>query len=457
MPAIGPYISVTTPVAPTAPALPVGTELPAVVEKVLPDSRYLLNVRGQLLEVTLPYLLQARDALSVRIRDLSPTTIHLDVSLPAAAAPGVLSDAPLGRLVQSLGLPADTEHVSMLREFLRQGAPIERDTLSMAVQSSQNDPARRSAAAFLASNGIEPRAETVELLARLDLPPAPTTAGAPPSSDPVLSGVTPSTAEEALRLAAGASPLRERDAALQRLLNNNPALQNIDRALALLEQATASGERLPIADAARRAMALLQQLQRGESPAAPWRESAEVLREVRSQLLEQEQTALKRHPELTGMRTLLSGPLSDPADRLDASRAGSRLLQLQGEPVVLLDVPIRSGGTEARLPVRIERRTGGKNKGESPTETIVLDTELTRLGRVRTRIDAVGRNLGISLSVRDPVARDHLARGIPELLSALRDAGFEGTARMSAELPPLGPRLRPENPETPYTQVDVQA
>ncbi|MHC4605451.1 MAG: flagellar hook-length control protein FliK [Planctomycetota bacterium] len=457
-----PYISVSAK-APRDPAFSAGASYTATVEKVLGESRYVLNVRGFQLEATLPYYLRAGDRVNVLVREATESRVLIDVSPLKPAPTYVIEDAQISDLLKMLNLSARGQNVLLVREFLRQGAPIEPNTLSSAIDVAGGDAARTQAAAFLAARGIEPTEDLVSLLAKLTRPPPGGEAGA--SENPVLSvlrslALLESGTEEGLRASFGPSPFPQVHGTLGEVLDANGTLRTLDRAIEILDRSLAVAKRgesgLSRLETARRAASLVRDMMRGEIPEEVIREPADVLRDVRLKLLDAERAEMQREQTLADARAN-RGTLLESFDRAQGFRMVNQLLTLRDEGTALVEVPVGEKGRRTAIPVRIMRRQGGRKGGGGGRTAVTVETNLSRLGRVRAHIEAKKKTLSVRFSVRDRDVRAHMETGVPELREALREAGFESTIRVDVARLPDEPLHFPTAGGASYTMIDVKA
>lgn len=434
---LSPYISVRGAPSP----LPVGAIVAGLVREILDSNRYLVQVRGILLELEIPLTLQKGEEVSFRVRGGG----LLDIPI-RPATPGRLEPADARQILKRLGLPAGEEPERLLRAFLRMNAPIDREGIeaAMAAVRSSRGEARFEAAAFLASHGIEPQPELVTRLARVG---APETLDEPVSPHPLL---TPF--REALETRAPAS-----SEVLRKLIEASPRLRLLDRAIELAAAAVPADEPDP---APRLAEALRIVREVDEKGFARFREilrlPAAMLYELRARLLELEREAIASMPELREAREA-RGAVFENHDRIWAHRLVNQLARLQDERAAIIDVPIRQDGRVVHVPIRVIRREGGGGREAQPRFHVTLETDLSRLGPVRTRIDSTGTAMSVRFQVRRAEARRHLETGHVELADALRSQGWQPSVTTEVAVPPAESPFSVFEKPGPVLGVDVRA
>ncbi|MBI2900641.1 MAG: hypothetical protein HYY17_10675 [Planctomycetes bacterium] len=429
-----PYVSVPASSAP----LPVGAILSGIVKEILAANRYLIQIQALALELELPLALNVGDAVRMRVREASARALVLDVSLPDAREP-----LPARGLPERLGFPVDPETERLVRALMRMNAPIDRDRVESALASARaaKGEARIEAAAFLVAHGIDPDPRTVTRLARMAEPaPLPS-----PTANPVLRSMQETVApvpEEAPAVVPKPLPS---DEAVRALLDRSPVLRFLDRALEIasrLEPSPESGMRVDEALAIVRS--ILERPGGDPEEIRALRLPASQLHELRSKLFALERAAIASVEEFREARET-GGPLFERFDRFLAHRVVNQLARLQDDGVAILQVSIRHENRVMDVPIRVIRREGGHGGAAGPGFHVVLDTDLSRLGPVRTKVDAAGRGMAVRFQVRRSDARRHLESGNDELACALRDLGWE---------PSVSTEVASPLPESPFAAFE---
>lgn len=433
---LSPYVPILAP--PTG--LTPGASILAIIEDVLPDGKAVTRLPGLLLQLPLPMPVKPGDAVHVKVQQATAQATWLEI-------------APLDpkQILQRLDLPIDRESEDVVRALLRMNAPMERERVEAAiaaVRSAKGD-ARADAAAFLVKHGVEPDPEIVTSLARLAEPPPPVE----PATAPLLREMNVAPRED-----AKAPPLPRMDA-VRELLDRSIVLRFLDRAIGLTST-TPPDPDAPPQNLVRVIQVIQDFLEHPDEAAfARFRDALRLplaqLRDLRARLLEMEHSALSTLPQLAEAREA-RGTVFEIFDRALAHRLVTQLSTISNDGVAIFEVPVRHEGRVVHVPIRVIRREGGKASAEAGFH-VTIDTDLSRLGPVRTRLDVAGRAMGVKFSTRDDEARRHLEGGAGELAAALRELGW--TATIGAEVAPA----RGENPfelfQSPsnYLGLDVRA
>jgi len=469
---LGPYLSILTGPAP----LPVGALIAGMVKEILASQRYLIQAQGILLELELPMTLQLGDRVQFRVRDASPRNLVVDVSLPPST-PGRLESADARTLLQKLGLPADEDSQRLVQEFVRMNARVDRGSVTAAREAirSVSSPSRFEAAAFLVAHGVEPDSTAVAKLARIAVPES---FPHDPTPIPLLSEHARAVAplpeeipEAAPRLPAPGVPIRQ-------VLESSPILRFLDRAIELVASAPPSPDSAAVVEAivasvplrpdlaraveeiVRLVQEFLQHPEDEEGAVVRLRERlrlpARLLREVRAELLGLERKILASIPEFREARDS-SPPVLERHDRLWAHRFASQLARIHDERIAIFEVPVLHDGRVSQVPVRVVRREGGSAKAAGHDFHATIDTDLSRLGRVRTRVDAAGQGLSVRFQARRPEIRRHLESEREDLVRALGEIGWKATVAAEVAPPPSDSPFEEFAKPRSYLDIDMRA
>ncbi len=444
--AVSPYVSVSSPPVPLTPGAPVA----ARVVNVLPDSRYLLQIQETLLQLDLPLSLHLGDSLTLKVRESTPTATLFDV---------VLTPADAKSLLERLGIPETPEAERLVRSLLKMNAPIEKERVQIALAAvrAATGAGRFDAAAFLVAHGIDPEARTVTRLASIaEGGFTPATPPAVPLLEPFAEYIAPTSDERPV-----IESRRPPSDSLPGILDRSSRLRFLDRALELVGR-TVPAEPHDPADATRLARKFMDHPDLDVGKAIDrfrqhLRLSAPQLRALRAKLEEMEHAELSRLPEFRQARES-RGTIFENVDRMNAHRIVTQLASLRDDGVAILEVPVRHDGRTTSVPIRVVRREGGRGGAqEARGFHVSVDTDLSKLGRVHTKLDVVGRGLAVRFSARDAEARRHLDSGAKELAQALREIGWEPAVSTDvAAAPRESPFSLFETPAS-YLGVDVRA
>ncbi len=460
---VKPYISVQTSPA----GLPPGGTVTGTVQKSLGSNVYQVQVQGATLEMEIPMELKPGDQIQMRVREATAQKLILDVPLPVKPG-GTLAPSDITALLQNLGLPSSKERIQLTQQFLRLNAPMEATTIEASLRAIEGmkSPIRFEAAAFLAAHGIEPDPALVSRMIQLAEPSTPNPVPSPEAlSHPILKAYAKyihSGKEGEIRLPLPPPPSHEE---LIRILDRSPRLRFLDRAIQLLDKAASTPD---IGNPARKVADLLNLVR--SFVQSPTENADEVLkqfqsllrlpgrgiREVRQKVAELEQKILSETAAVREARQW-SGPVMDSLDRIVSGKMATQLAALRDDGVSILELPVTHQGKVFTIPIRIIRKKQKGKKANPGGFHIQINTELSKLGEVNTKIDTSGKGLAVRFQVQDEESQKALRKEQQKLDDALQALGWKTSLAIEVGKASPPPFFELFEGDSDYLGVDMRA
>ena len=147
----------------------------------------------------------------------------------------------------------------------------------------------------------------------------------------------------------------------------------------------------------------------------------------------------------------------DSLDRIVSGKMATQLAALRDEGVSIVELPVTHQGKIFTIPIRIIRKKQKGKKSNPGGFHIQINTELSKLGEINTKIDTSGKGLAVRFQVRDKEAQKALRKEQQKLDDALQALGWKTALAIEVEKASPPPFFELFEGDADYLGVDMRA
>lgn len=432
---IGPFIQ-----------LKVNSLITAVVEKILTDTDYMLNFRGQTFTFKSRVPLYTGQNLLLRVKHGPNDSKEFELvhsSKPEIKEP-IFKPVELKKILSELNLPTDKNHLAILSEFLKAKAPIEREIL-IKTNTVAKDETHIKAAAFLTSNDIDITEETVNTFSRVYQQGAEEKFQAYSDSARITKAIafflkrievgadkiTSDAIHKSIKSALSAGPApSEITELIKEIINNDPILQKMEELLKEIESNTEARTHQETINTAviNELSVLIKKLTASEINEKPIKEllknNRDISHSARAMIIEEALNIIKNSIKQ------LSKNETELVDKYSAFTAMNNLFTIKGEKALVVEVPIRLGEKTEIIRIQINPDEKKEQSGERGIG-MMIGVNMSKLGRVTARAYLQSRKVNITFNVVNNEIKKLFEQNLNDLDKSLQKEGFETSIKIN--------------------------